>query len=375
MKNKKVISEIDRVREIMGVDLLNEQNTPCSCTAMIGTYPCGHYPNHWASALGAFDGEIEYQINLSSGCNYPLTVTQKDSSGSVVYTVTFNTWHGAGGTMGGYNIPGASNLEGGATYTLEISEPSGCIIGTNTPPAPYGDGSSSEVCYSTNYECTTNGCVADPNGQYTTEQACQQNCSNFGAGWFCLPPGGGGQGSCQYTPSMTIGPNGPFATESACETSNYCGGITSVDCTQYGVDYDPVTLDNSAGGWFLQGLNLATNGNCQGIQNKIQQVNNIPNQEKRDCRLDYLNLLLALCQSNAGSCTAWTAANGDWIGEMEDRYNGLGAPQHTGCWGPNGNNTNSVCGRKAHFCPGSTPSKECKCDWLTTFTAIQNCGC
>ena len=173
---------------------------------------------------------------------------------------------------------------------------------------------------------------------------------------------------------MTIGPNGPFATEQDCETAAYCAGSTSIDCTQYGVDYDPVTLDNTSGGFFHpQGLNLATNGNCQGIQNKIQQVNNIPNQEKRDCRLDYLNLLLALCQSNAGSCTAWTAANGAWIQDMTDRYNGTGAP--SGCNGLSGNNTNSVCGRKAHFCPGSTPSKECKCDWLTTFTAQNNCGC
>jgi len=58
---------------------------------------------------------------------------------------------------------------------------------------------------------------------------------------------------------------------------------------------------------------------------------------------------------------------------MTDRYNGTGAP--SGCNGLSGNNTNSVCGRKAHFCPGNTPSKECKCDWLTTFTANNNCGC
>tara|TARA_Y100000310_G_scaffold342951_1_gene448410 strand:- start:6778 stop:7089 length:312 start_codon:yes stop_codon:yes gene_type:complete len=62
-----------------------------------------------------------------------------------------------------------------------------------------------------------------------------------------------------------------------------------------------------------------------------------------------------------------------WIAEMTDRYNGTGVP--SGCNGLSGNNTNSVCGRKAHFCPGNTPSKECKCEWLTNFTAQNNCNC
>jgi hypothetical protein len=241
--------------------------------------------------------------------------------------------------------------------------------GDTCGPAPnYGCGGTS-----TNYECTTNGCVVDPNGQYTGPTAqsdCQANCGNFGAGWFCLPPGGGGQGSCQYTPSMTIGSNGPFPTEQDCETAAYCAGSTSVDCTQYGVDYDPVTLDNTSGGFFHpQGLTLATNGNCQGIQNKIQQVNNISNQDKKDCRLDYLNLLLALCQGNSSG----TNLNPNWINMMTTRYNGTGAP--SGCWGLSGNNNQSICGRKAHFCPGNTPMKQAKCQWLTNFTSTNNCNC
>jgi len=191
-----------------------------------------------------------------------------------------------------------------------------------------------------------------------------------GAGWFCLPPGGGGQGSCQYSPSMTIGTNGPFPTEQDCETAAYCAGSTVVDCTLHGVDYDPVTLDNTAGGFFHpQGLNLATNGNCQGILNKIQQVNNITNQDKKDCRLDYLNLLLSLCQGNSGLPTL----SPNWIALMTNRYNGTGAA--SGCNGLSGNNTNSVCGRKAHFCPGSTPMKQAKCQWLTNFTSTNNCNC
>tara|TARA_R110002020_G_scaffold165082_1_gene352355 strand:+ start:3894 stop:4703 length:810 start_codon:yes stop_codon:yes gene_type:complete len=219
---------------------------------------------------------------------------------------------------------------------------------------------------------STHCCIPDPNGQHSSLADCQSNCSNFEAGWFCFPPGGGGQGSCIYTQSMnTGGPNGPFATEQDCETAAYCAGSTSVDCTQYGVDYDPVTLDNSAGGFFSpQGLTLATNGNCQGIQNKIQQVNNIPNQDKKDCRLDYLNLLLTLCQGNSGN----VQVSQTFINTMTNRYN------NKGCYGIGGSVTNiqnnSICDKKADFCPGNTPMKQAKCQWLTDFINNQtNCGC
>ena len=60
---------------------------------------------------------------------------------------------------------------------------------------------------------------------------------------------------------------------------------------------------------------------------------------------------------------------------MTDRYNGTGGP--SGCWGISGNNTNSVCGRKAYFCglPSPSPMQQAKCTWLTTFTAQNNCNC
>ena len=62
---------------------------------------------------------------------------------------------------------------------------------------------------------------------------------------------------------------------------------------------------------------------------------------------------------------------------MTNRYNGTGAA--SGCWGVSGNNTNSICGRKYHFCvvPGpTTAAKQAKCDWLTTFANVtNNCNC
>jgi len=212
-----------------------------------------------------------------------------------------------------------------------------------------------------------------PNGHYTTNTTCnpttttgeQDQCQCCNDGQAQSMNGLVPAGTCSSYNSNTL---------SNCQVSPAQGSIqcddTSVDCTQYGVDYNSITLDNTSGGFFHpQGLTLATNGNCQGIQNKIQQVNNIPNQDKKDCRLDYLNLLLALCQSNSGNVTLDPA----WINMMTTRYNGTGAP--SGCWGLSGNNNQSICGRKVHFCPGSTPMKQAKCQWLTNFASINNCNC
>ena len=151
-----------------------------------------------------------------------------------------------------------------------------------------------------------------------------------------------------------------------------CGGPPppppGVDCTQYGVDYNPTTLVN-AGSFFTGGINAANNGNCNAILNKIQQVNNISNQDKKDCRLDYLNDLLAACQGNSGG----VQVSPTFINTMTNRYN------NKGCYGVGGSATNilnnSICDKKADFCPGSTAMKQAKCNWLTTFTANNNCNC
>jgi len=284
--------------------------------------------------------------------------------------------------------------------------PSGACVAACPPDQPYA--------------CNNGSCIPHPNGQYPTLNDCQRNCGeddqcqccsgggaismnglvpagtcssynsntlsncqvsppqgsincdgNFGAGWFCLPPGGGGQGSCQYTPSMTIGPNGPFATEQDCETSNYCGGSTGVDCTQHGVDNVDQTTGANPGGYFdPQGANAIANGNCNPIQNKINQ-GCPPNwsQEKCDCRMDHLNFLLTLCQSNSGNVTP----SSTFTNSMTNHYN------NQGCYGNQGSQSsphpNSVCGKKISICPGSTAMTQAKCNWLTTFTANNNCNC
>ena len=264
MKNKKVIAEINRAREMMGLELLNEQSLS-SCMEMVMTV-C--YQGSGGQPPGT---QVTYPCHI---------VDNQDPTQSLVGEKIQDM--GAGYGQGTWIV---DSVTANPTYT--------------TPPIPAGE--------------------------FTVHGAWKFPC-----------------------------------------------GVAGVDCTQYGVDYDPATLDNSQGGWFLQGLNLVTNGNCQGIQNKIQQVNNISNQEKRDCRLDYLNLLLALCQSSTGGCGP-NQPSPTFINTMTTIYNGTGGP--SGCWGLSGNNPNSVCGKKNSICPGNTPTKECKCDWLTTFTTNNNCGC
>jgi len=157
-------------------------------------------------------------------------------------------------------------------------------------------------------------------------------------------------------------------------TCNDCtaGNPGIVDCTQYGVNLDPANpLINNGSFFSPAGYNAYTNGNCNPILNKIQQVNNISNQDKKNCRLDYLNDLLLACQQGT------TTVSQSWITLMTNRYNSTTGPG--GCWGVSGNNNQSVCGRKNHFCvsPGpTTPIKQAKCDWLTDFINNQtNCGC
>ena len=178
--------------------------------------------------------------------------------------------------------------------------------------------------------------------------------------------------TCPKCCSSTWSGAGNQTPSGACVAN--CGGPPpppppppGVDCTQYGVDYNPTTLVN-AGSFFTGGINAANNGNCNAILNKIQQVNNISNQDKKDCRLDYLDDLLAACQGNSGVQVSQT-----FINTMTNRYN------NKGCYGVGGSPTNilnnSICDKKADFCPGSTPMKQAKCNWLTTFTANNNCNC
>tara|TARA_R110001583_G_scaffold26876_3_gene96566 strand:+ start:4951 stop:5949 length:999 start_codon:yes stop_codon:yes gene_type:complete len=332
MKNKKVIAEIKRAREMMGLELLNEQSiSPCM---EISTTVC-------------YEGNIGQPTGTPVQFPCSLVDTQYPTQSLVGEKVQDM---GAGYGQGTYEI---TSVSANPNYTGPT--PSNPHL-TVHAAWKYPCGGSSCTPGVDCWECTTPGaaCQQTTNGTHQSAAACQTACQPQMNDYECVNGTCVVQSGGQYT--------GPTALAD-------CQSNCSVDCTQYGVDYDPVTLDNSAGGWFLQGINLATNGNCNGIQNKIQQVNNIPNQDKKDCRLDYLNLLLALCQGNSGAPTL----NPAWITLMTNRYNGTGAL--SGCWGLTGTNTNSVCGRKAHFCPGSTPMKQAKCQWLTNFTSTNNCNC
>tara|TARA_R100001377_G_scaffold83719_1_gene65734 strand:- start:26 stop:958 length:933 start_codon:yes stop_codon:yes gene_type:complete len=196
-----------------------------------------------------------------------------------------------------------------------------------------------------------------PCGPSTSQQDLCQCCNNGSAQSMSAPVP---VGTCSSYNSNTL---------SNCQVAPAQGSIQcSIDCTQYGVDYDPTTLIN-AGSFFQVGINAVNNGNCNPILNKITAVNGISNQQKKNCRLDYLNELLIACQGNSGL----PSLNPAWINLMTNRYNGTGAL--SGCWGLTGTNTNSACGRKAHFCPGNTPMKQAKCQWLTNFTSTNNCNC
>ena len=275
-----------------------------------------------------------------------------------------------------------------------------------------------------NYECINNSCVPDPNGQYTSMAQCQQNCGNFGAGWFCLPPGG--QGSCQYTPSMTIGPNGPFLTQQDCETSNYCGGGQTYDCTDWtspsgcqsvqggGGQFSsmddcltsPCQCDDIILAWPLY-LNNPNNpngnwygtpnhdgpSNSNAIQNQLNNLQNNPNypggnpaqQHKTKCREAALQFWLSSGIGNTACCSdpgfAVGAATADvlgcvtqqWINTMDNFMN-----QHAGWPGQGCNWLNTalanVTAQQQNFSLGSNGycKTQGKIDFINNFKQTGN---
>jgi hypothetical protein len=217
-----------------------------------------------------------------------------------------------------------------------------------------------------------------PNGHYTTNTTCnpttttgeQDQCQCCSSGGAISMNGLVPVGTCSSYNSSTL---------SNCQVSPAQGSIqcdgTSVDCTQHGVgpNVDQTTGANPGGYFDPQGVTAVVNGNCNPIQNKIAQ--GCPSnwsQEKCDCRMDHLNFLLTLCQSSTGGCGP-NQPSQTFISSRTNHYN------NQGCYGNQGSqsnpHSNSACGKKNSICPGSTPTKECKCDWLTTFTANNNCNC
>jgi len=237
-----------------------------------------------------------------------------------------NPWHGAGN-----------------------STPSGACVAACNPPQRYA--------------CNNGSCIPHPNGQYPTLNDCQRNCGEDDQCQCCsrVPAGTCSSYNSTYLSNCQVAP---------AQGSIHCGG-TSIDCTQHGVDNVDQTTGANPGGYFdPQGVNAIANGNCNPIQNKINQGCK-PNwsQEKCDCRMDHLNFLLTLCQANSGN----VQVSQTFINSMTNHYN------NQGCYGNQGSQSsphpNSVCGKKNSICPGSTAMKQAKCNWLTTFTSNNNCNC
>ena len=155
-------------------------------------------------------------------------------------------------------------------------------------------------------------------------------------------------------------------------TCNDCtaGNPGIVDCVQYGVDLNPTNSLINDGSFFSpQGYNAYMNGNCNPILNQIQNVQNISNVDKKNCRLDYLNDLLLACQQGT------TTVSPTFINNMTNHHN------TQGCYGNGGTQSNptpnSVCNKKAQFCGINNPSamQQAKCNWLTNFITTNNCNC
>ena len=182
----------------------------------------------------------------------------------------------------------------------------------------------------TQYSCNNGTCVQDPNGQYVSLAQCQHNCS------------------------------------------------ATVNCAALIPNWH-TTVDQKE-------ANAIGGGNgCNWICNKVNSLMSqqpFPNTAqgiRKQCKLDYINDVYnnTPCQPNSqGSGCVFgggVTPSANWINLMTNRYNSTTGPG--GCWGTSGSNNQSVCGRKAHFCPGNTPMKQAKCQWLTNFTSTNNCNC
>ena len=183
------------------------------------------------------------------------------------------------------------------------------------------------------HDCVGAMCVATPGGQYPSLGACQAVC-------------GGGANCAQLIPNFMA----------LCDAK----------------EQDAINGLASGCNWICNKVNALT---------AQQPFPNTPQGIRKQCKLDYVQTAannVPCINSNTGNCTSGSQSgtlSQTWIDLMTNRYNGTGGP--SGCWGISGNNTNSVCGRKAYFCglPSQSPMQQAKCAWLTTFTANNNCNC
>ncbi len=471
MKNKKILTEINRTKEIMG--LLNEQNPSLD----VGDYhmwqPCGQsgvsvalYDSMLQTSLGnCFNASSQNIPGLVLACNQELVsaygagpVLQYPQTGGVVGQNIKNCWKYLGtethqgipniatvnANTGGGGQPSqlnSCNQCGGPTPDLgwqcnDVAGGTGCVQVmcpqgvTNTPGGCYTNqldcingginpGLSSNVpCGGTplEFECTANGCVPWAGGQYNSLSSCNAVCSGGGGNYECTAngcvPDPNGQypslGQCQVlcpagqphtcnNGTCVADPLGNFPTLNDCQQN--CSQTQTLNCSDGSPMYTPQQWNPNYSSFVFQAdsksVDAQNGGNgCNWICTKRDSLQSQApftpgslGQDRKQCKLDYINDVYnnTPCQPNpqGSGCVYGGGAtlSGQWTSLMTNRYNSTTGPG--GCWGVSGNNNQSVCGRKAHFCPAPvgnnsnpSPMQQAKCDWLTDFINNQtNCGC
>ena len=385
MKNKKVISEINRVREVMG--LLNEQTLQMdfhiweTCANGVVVAPVQnmnsqHSAQDWHMEATAFYNAMGSpqpgQVVLFDTTS-DVTPAGQDAYNKCLLYAGISSCN-APSQLGSFSPTiHCSNVFGGAHYAnySYISDCANCQDCLNG--SCWGGGCTPGVdCW----ECVTPGtqCQQTTNGTHPNQTACQAACQGGLNDYECV------NGQC------VVQSGGQFTGQNALSD---CQAVC--DCANHGVANVNQTTGANPGGFFdPQGANAIAAGNCNPIINKISQGCN-PNwsQQKCDCRMDHLNFLLALCQGGGGCncCPANPLPHQNFITTMTQRWSNSIAqnPSGDGCVGNPANPNSGMCAKFKQFCPSSgpnsvpggngnpnNPTHECKCDYLWS---TYNCSC
>ena len=203
-------------------------------------------------------------------------------------------------------------------------------------------------------------------------------------------------GSCQAASPGTYNA-GPTSQDNlnACQAA--CGSTGPFDCRTGAPDYTSQQWGTSVDSFFNtcdQKEALAMGGNpagCNWICNKRNALlagapytpGNI-NHDRKQCKLDYVQDAannVPCNTSNSGPCTSSTGSGGinqAWIDDRIENYDPsfnnkgcCGNPAQWSCQPPYASGVEaqpaSLCGKKDQFCPGTTPTQQAKCDWLTDY--------
>ena len=355
---KKTLREqLDRSREIMGLELLNEQAlSPCMeisttvcyegnigqptgtpvqfpCSLVDTQYPTQSLVGEKVQDMGAGYGQGTYEItSVSANPNYT------GPTPSNPHLTVHAAWKYPCG--GGSCTPGVD--------CWECTTP-GAACQQTTNGTHQSAGACQTACQPpmNDYECVNGQCVVQPGGQFTGPNAqsdCQAVCGNY-PNYKCT-----GNGCIQHNNGQYGGATGLADCQTNC-------------CTSFVSNW----------GWAIQNPNPS----CQQVCAKLNTPNLVnPTMFKHQCRKDWLVSFGCNCQGGSNQ----TSVSGNFITAMTGHYN------NQGCYGQNATTppwtTNSVCGKKEKFCvtlaPG-TPMQQAKCDWLTNDPSspivANNCNC